>query len=69
MGGIAGIELDERIDMHALVFKDTGRLLCHDDQLEHRRVAYILYLVEQGEADFIAVALGVTVPLCFPVFS
>ena len=28
---------------------NTDVLLCHDDELESRRIAYVLYLVDGGE--------------------
>jgi prolyl 3-hydroxylase /prolyl 3,4-dihydroxylase len=43
-----------RIDLTAAVYKNKDFLLCHDDRLEGRRVAFILYLVDkqwQGDVD------------------
>lgn len=34
------------IDLAGSLYEDTDYLLCHDDQLEDRKVAYILYLGE-----------------------
>lgn len=42
---ITGIEigqLAETVDMSANVYGDTNTLLCHDDELHGRRIAYIL---------------------------
>lgn len=35
------------IDMAGSLYEDTDYLLCHDDQLEGRRIAYIYYLSEK----------------------
>jgi Rps23 Pro-64 3,4-dihydroxylase Tpa1-like proline 4-hydroxylase len=44
--GITGIEeLNDTIDMSCARYIDGSTLLCHDDELEGRRIAYILYLV------------------------
>eukprot|EP01083_Nonionella_stella_P241903 844271_1 len=45
---ITGIKLSDKPDMFAAVYQKTHRLLCHDDQLESRRVAYIVYLAPPG---------------------
>ena len=45
MSTVSGIELDGTIDMSSAVYDDTSYLLCHDDDLSERRIAYILYLV------------------------
>jgi len=42
---ITGIELDNTVDMGSSLYEQTDVLLCHDDELEGRRIAYILYLV------------------------
>jgi len=46
---ITGIELPqglgEDVSMSANVYGDTNTLLCHDDELQGRRIAYILYFV------------------------
>jgi len=39
------------IDMHGSLYEDTDHLLCHDDQLEDRVIAYLLYLSDVDEAD------------------
>jgi len=45
--------LKETVDMSSAKFESTDVLLCHDDELEGRRIAFIYYLVpdEWGEAD------------------
>lgn len=43
---ITGIEeLNDTVDMSCARYIDGSTLLCHDDELEGRRIAYILYLV------------------------
>lgn len=44
---ITGVELNDTIDMFCAQYKNTDVLLCHDDELEDRRIAYILYLTEE----------------------
>jgi prolyl 3-hydroxylase /prolyl 3,4-dihydroxylase len=47
---ITGIELNPLSDEVAVagaMYQQTSRLLCHDDELERRRIAYILYLVPE----------------------
>jgi len=48
-----GIALNPTIDMFVSCYRDTHHLLCHDDELEKRRIAYIIYLVPENwsEAD------------------
>ncbi len=53
---ISGIELFgldniSKPDFFAAVYNDTSRLLCHDDELEGRRIAFILYLVPEDWCD------------------
>lgn len=50
---VTGVELSEKTSTFAAVYQDTHHLLCHDDELEGRRVAFILYLVPEdwGAAD------------------
>jgi len=45
---MTGIELDERLALFHARYQRGDYLLCHDDELEGRRIAFILYLV-QGE--------------------
>jgi Rps23 Pro-64 3,4-dihydroxylase Tpa1-like proline 4-hydroxylase len=41
-----GLKLSStEIDMSAACYRDTDHLLCHDDELEGRRIAYIIYFV------------------------
>ena len=45
--------LDATVSMSCAAYSATHRLLCHDDELQGRRIAYILYLVpdDWSEAD------------------
>lgn len=45
------------IDSHATNYEDTNFLLPHDDQLENRRYAYLLYLTDVEEDEGGALAL------------
>ncbi|KAF6030260.1 OGFOD1 [Bugula neritina] len=44
---IFNVELSDKIDMFAAKYSYTDTLLCHDDELESRRIAYIYYLVPE----------------------
>lgn len=48
---ITGIELKDQVDMAGLRFSQTDHLLCHDDELEGRRIAYIVYLVPEDWSE------------------
>ncbi len=39
------------LDISGTLYQDTDFLLCHDDQLEGRRLAYFLYLSDMEESD------------------
>jgi Rps23 Pro-64 3,4-dihydroxylase Tpa1-like proline 4-hydroxylase len=39
-------------DMFSAVYSDTCRLLCHDDELEGRRIAYIIYLTPEWKSEW-----------------
>jgi len=39
------------IDMHGSLYQDTDFLLCHDDQLEGRKIAYLFYLTDMEEDE------------------
>ncbi|KAM6979800.1 prolyl 3-hydroxylase OGFOD1 [Aplochiton taeniatus] len=45
LGEVLGLELESTIDISCAKYQCTDVLLCHDDELEGRRVAFILYLV------------------------
>ncbi|XP_059120547.1 prolyl 3-hydroxylase OGFOD1 isoform X2 [Peromyscus eremicus] len=42
---VSSIDLEPTIDMSCAKYEFTDALLCHDDELEGRRIAFILYLV------------------------
>jgi len=46
-----GLDSPSQPDFFAAVYSDKSRLLCHDDELEGRRIAFIVYLAEEGWAD------------------
>ena len=46
-GGVELSGLSHSVSMSCAVYADTHHLLCHDDRLQGRRVAYILYLVPE----------------------
>ncbi|XP_076052470.1 prolyl 3-hydroxylase sud1 [Oratosquilla oratoria] len=43
---MTGIPLNDKIDLGSSQYGYTDYLLCHDDELEGRRIAYILYLTK-----------------------
>ena len=50
---MTGIELNDRLALFHAKYSRGDYLLCHDDELEGRRIAFILYLVPEdwGPAD------------------
>ncbi|KAM9861217.1 prolyl 3-hydroxylase OGFOD1 [Aulostomus maculatus] len=45
LGEVLGVELEPTVDISCARYEYTDVLLCHDDELEGRRIAFILYLV------------------------
>ncbi len=45
MSTVTGIQLNSTVDISSAVYEDTSYLLCHDDDLSGRRIAFIIYLV------------------------
>uniref|UniRef100_A0A8C4QQC6 Prolyl 3-hydroxylase OGFOD1 n=1 Tax=Eptatretus burgeri TaxID=7764 RepID=A0A8C4QQC6_EPTBU len=45
LSDVFGVTLETTLDMFCSKYEHTDVLLCHDDELEGRRVAYIFYLV------------------------
>ncbi|KAH9523774.1 Prolyl 3-hydroxylase ogfod1 [Bulinus truncatus] len=45
---ITGISLNDKIDLFCSQYKYKDVLLCHDDELEGRRIAFIYYLVPES---------------------
>jgi len=48
---ITNVDLSNAVDMLGNIYSDTDYLLCHDDKLIKRKVAYILYLTDLEEED------------------
>uniref|UniRef100_A0A7M4E305 Prolyl 3-hydroxylase OGFOD1 n=1 Tax=Crocodylus porosus TaxID=8502 RepID=A0A7M4E305_CROPO len=49
LSAVTQIELEPTIDLSCAKYEYTDVLLCHDDELEGRRIAFILYLVPPWE--------------------
>ncbi|KAJ7986157.1 hypothetical protein DPEC_G00347870 [Dallia pectoralis] len=49
LGEVLQVELEPKVDISCAKYQYTDVLLCHDDELEGRRVAFILYLVPPWE--------------------
>ncbi|XP_041047994.1 prolyl 3-hydroxylase OGFOD1 isoform X4 [Carcharodon carcharias] len=47
LSDIVGIKLESTVDLSCAKYEYTDVLLCHDDELEGRRIAFILYLVPE----------------------
>ncbi|RUS77524.1 hypothetical protein EGW08_014708 [Elysia chlorotica] len=47
LSGVTEIPLNSKIDLFCSQYKYTDVLLCHDDELEERRIAFIYYLVPE----------------------
>ncbi|XP_042545867.1 prolyl 3-hydroxylase OGFOD1 isoform X1 [Dipodomys spectabilis] len=58
LSDISNIALESTIDMSCAKYEFTDALLCHDDELEGRRIAFILYLVPSWD-----ISLGGTLDL------
>ncbi|XP_065809063.1 prolyl 3-hydroxylase OGFOD1 [Labrus bergylta] len=51
LGEVLGVELESTVDISCAKYEHTDILLCHDDELEGRRVAFILYLVPPWQSS------------------
>nr|XP_046241942.1 prolyl 3-hydroxylase OGFOD1 isoform X2 [Scatophagus argus] len=51
LGQLLGVELEPTVDISCARYEYTDVLLCHDDELEGRRVAFILYLVPSWQSS------------------
>ncbi|KAL3992940.1 U4/U6.U5 tri-snRNP-associated protein 1 [Sarotherodon galilaeus] len=51
LGEVLGVELEPTVDISCAKYEYTDVLLCHDDELEGRRVAFILYLVPPWQSS------------------
>ncbi|KAL2089245.1 hypothetical protein ACEWY4_016144 [Coilia grayii] len=49
LSDLLDVELEPTVDISCAKYEHTDVLLCHDDELEGRRVAFILYLVPPWE--------------------
>lgn len=52
LSDVSQIDLEPTIDMSCAKYEFTDALLCHDDELEGRRIAFILYLVPSWDRSF-----------------
>lgn len=49
---LTGMALQQKkIDISGTIYQDTDYLLCHDDQLEGRKIAYIIYLSDLQQKE------------------
>ncbi|XP_041640985.1 prolyl 3-hydroxylase OGFOD1 [Cheilinus undulatus] len=48
---VLGVELEPTVDISCAKYEHTDVLLCHDDELEGRRVAFILYVVPPWQSS------------------
>ncbi|XP_029354031.1 prolyl 3-hydroxylase OGFOD1 isoform X3 [Echeneis naucrates] len=51
LSDVLDVELDPTVDISCARYEHTDILLCHDDELEGRRVAFILYLVPPWQSS------------------
>ncbi|XP_069757151.1 prolyl 3-hydroxylase OGFOD1 isoform X2 [Narcine bancroftii] len=51
LSDISGVKLESTVDISCAQYEYTDVLLCHDDELEGRRIAFILYLVPEWQAS------------------
>ena len=58
IGKIVGVQLRQgALDLFGSLYENTDYLLCHDDLLEDRKIAYLLYLSDLSEKEGGALAL------------
>lgn len=51
MQQITGIPLSDKVDISGQRYGKGNHLLCHDDELEGRRIAFIMYMVDNDWSD------------------
>ncbi|XP_072925710.1 prolyl 3-hydroxylase OGFOD1 isoform X5 [Hemitrygon akajei] len=51
LSDIIGVQLENTVDISCSKYEYTDVLLCHDDELQGRRIAFILYLVPEWQAS------------------
>ncbi|XP_014774688.1 prolyl 3-hydroxylase OGFOD1 [Octopus bimaculoides] len=67
MKKVTNVELTNAVDLFCSIYEYTDVLLCHDDELEGRRIAFILYLVPPwGPTDGGTLDLFTTNEVCQP---
>ncbi|CAL8138264.1 unnamed protein product [Orchesella dallaii] len=49
---ITGLPLNQTIDMFLSIYTQSDFLLCHDDELDSRRIAFIWYLSEEWSEEY-----------------
>lgn len=51
MQEMTGFKLSDKTDIAGTLYESTDYLLCHDDQLEGRKIAYLFYFTDFEESD------------------
>ncbi|MFT4326613.1 MAG: 2OG-Fe(II) oxygenase family protein [Candidatus Woesearchaeota archaeon] len=52
MKKLSGLDLSySKADIFCSLYEDTDYLLCHDDQIDTRKIAYLIYLTDLEEKD------------------
>ncbi|KAM4630071.1 prolyl 3-hydroxylase OGFOD1 isoform 2-T2 [Polymixia lowei] len=51
LGDVLDVDLEPTVDISCAKYQYTDVLLCHDDELEGRRIAFILYLVPPWQSS------------------
>jgi len=51
MNSITGLKFSNIVDLSANMYQNTDFLLCHDDRLEDRKVAFMIYLSSLTKKD------------------
>jgi prolyl 3-hydroxylase /prolyl 3,4-dihydroxylase len=71
MSSLTNKKLSNHIDMFSTLYEDTDFLLCHDDKLEGRKIAYFLYLssCEGGQLSLFSQDGVTTIKPSFNTFS
>ena len=54
---ITGLKLKQSIDINGSLYQDTDYLLCHDDELEGRKIAFMIYFSDFDKKDGGSLAL------------
>ncbi|XP_055327738.1 prolyl 3-hydroxylase OGFOD1-like [Paramacrobiotus metropolitanus] len=51
VSAITGVPLSDEVDVRGAMYRYTDRLMCHDDKLTTRKVAYVYYLTDAEDWD------------------